>query len=60
MLGLGLRHRMADRGEIVDQDVAIDAKLFVHQRGADDPRVVGEFDQLALHRPGDGDCGGGW
>src|SRR3546814_5514111 len=46
---------MAHRLEIIDQYVAVDVEFFVHQRGANDPRIVGEADDVAARRPGDGD-----
>ncbi len=55
------RDRMGDRGEIIDDGVLVRAELFGDQRGADDPRVVGEADHRigiarAADRPGDGDA----
>src|SRR3546814_1321057 len=55
MARVRLRDRMAHRLEIIDQYVAVDVEFFVHQRGANDPRIVGEADDVAARRPGDGD-----
>src|SRR3546814_17137590 len=50
-----LCNRMADRAEIVDQHPIIDLEPLVDQRRADDPRIVGELDQLIVDRRGDRD-----
>src|SRR3546814_3608972 len=38
----------------IDQYVAVDAELLVYQRGANDPRIVGEADDVAARRSSDG------
>src|SRR3546814_11490353 len=50
-----LRDGMADRLEIIHQHIIVDVQLLPDQRRADDPRIVGEADDLTLRRPGDGD-----
>src|SRR3546814_10131887 len=37
------------------QHIAVDVELFAHQRRADDPRIVGEADDLAPRRARDRD-----
>src|SRR3546814_2148755 len=50
-----LRDGMADRLEIIHQHIIVDVQLLPDQRRADDPRIVGEADDLTLRRPRDGD-----
>ena len=38
------RHGMGDSGEIIDQREALHPEFFIDQRGADDPRIIGEAD----------------
>src|SRR5688500_1023293 len=49
---------MADRAEIIDQRDVFDAELVADLRRADDPGIVGELEELARNRAGDGDGGG--
>ncbi len=46
---------MSDRLEVVDDHEALDTELFLHQRRADDPRIVGELEHVAAHGPSEGD-----
>src|SRR3546814_3997938 len=49
-----LPDRRAPRLEISDRYVSVDAELLVYQRGANDPRIVGEADDVAARRSSDG------
>src|SRR3546814_15735976 len=41
--------------DLIHQHIIVDVQLLPDQRRADDPRIVGEADDLTLRRPGDGD-----
>src|SRR5205085_10267159 len=47
------RHRVSDGAEIVDDAEPIDPEPLLHQIGANDPRIVGEFEDLAADRTGE-------
>ena len=53
-----LRNRMANSAEIIDDHEGIDIQLFTDHRPADDPRVVGELNDISINGPcnGDGGC----
>lgn len=53
ILRLGLRDRMTDSLEIIDQRIAVDIQLLADQRRANDPGIVGEANDLATRRPRD-------
>ena len=40
------RHGMGDSGEIIDQRETLHPELFIDQRGADDPWIIGEADDI--------------
>src|SRR6516165_412359 len=50
-----LRDSMADSAEIIDKRPGIDVELFRDQRGADDPGIIGELQDLAIDGTGQGD-----
>ena len=54
MLGPKLRHRMRNRAEVIDDLILGNAEPLFHQGRADHPRIIGEFEQLAADRPGEG------